>query len=1042
MSTTPFELLSDDGDTPPEGRPELVQALAGHEDRVDEAIVHAVDDFYAHAQQHPGIGPFLQRLGEDGLDRLIRAQREHAWAILSVLTDEERDRRARRAGRRHALFGVAPDYLVEATALYANCLLEALGPLLRRDNQLRDLLLQRLGRDLSAQLAGMDDARAIEAKITEQIDLLLVAELPVIQLAPRILEQLLAIPGVAATWLAEPDGRGGLRILAHTGEGMTSYLEGVDIRIDDSESASGPAGQAWRLAQPVIVDDIETYPHYGPWREAARSRSWRSTATLPIKRGERVRALLGLYSNLPGFFSNPQRQRLLQHLAVMLGIALRRLEQHRHLEQVHGLYRAFLAEGDVLIRARSEAEMLRRSCQRLAESAFFSAVAVVRPDRDGWFRPLASAGRGSNILANLHIHADQREPPSVVGEAWQSHRLRYHNDYCSDPRYAAYHATFHSLGWASSAAIPILRGGALWGLLTITSAEKDVFDEETLRALARISRLLGFGLDELDLRERIEQERKVQSWMARHDALTGLPNRVALLDRIPDAMQRANRADQLLAICMLDLDDFKPINDRYGHAAGDALLRSLAQRLQGVLRKTDFIARMGGDEFALVLEGLQRLDNLEQLLDRIALAIQTPTLLPGGIEAHTGGSLGVSIYPFDDGDAEQLLRHADHAMYRAKIGKHHRSHFWELYQGTEEGREEPAPYGTLLHSGGLVPYFQPMIALASGEVVGFEALARLQQSGLLLTPVHFLGQLNRSDQRELARRMLMEALELAAEGARRGRHLEVSVNVGPDLLLDSSFTDLLRRILSQSGVAPSQLTLEILESGEFLNLALARDRIDEIRHLGVRIALDDVGSAYASLLRLREIAVDEVKLDQGFVREIGTRPEDLNFVLNVGGLAQAIGARYVVEGVEDLSILDALGVLAIPYVQGYSIARPMPAAEVWVWLEHYRPQPQPDLPQTLLGAYAAHLQFDAVHRLAPKVVQRLPNLGDHGACRLGRFLREHRLEDTSLAAAHCAYHVALLHQDEAALAVARVAMARAIQELQREKTASASTPSV
>ena len=1023
-------------------RPALISPLDRFADLVEAAIVHAVDDFYVHAQQHSRIGPFLQRLGDDGLERLIRLQREHAWMILSVLPDAERDARARQAGRRHALFGVVPEYVIEATALYANALLKALDPLLQRDGNLRDLLLQRLGQDLSAQLAGMDEARGVETEVTEKIDLLLVAELPVTQLAQSILDELLIIPGLAAAWLGEPDGRGGLRILASIGEGMSSYLEIGEIRIDGGETARGPAGRAWHLAQPVIVDDIHTYPHFGPWREAANARGWRSTASIPILLGERIQAILGLYSTLPGFFSNPQRQRLLQHLAVMLGIALRRLEQHRHLEQVHGLYRAFLAEGDVLIRARSEAEMLRRSCQRLVESTFFSAVAVVRPDRDGWFRPLASAGRGSNVLANLHIHTDQREPPSIVGEAWQTQRLRYQNDYCNDPRYAAYHPFFREQGWASSAAIPILRGGALWGLLTIISTEKDVFDEETLRALARISRLLGFGLDELDLRERIEQERKVQSWMARHDALTGLPNRVALLDRIPEAMERALRGDRLLAICMLDLDDFKPVNDRYGHAAGDALLRTLALRLQGVLRKTDFIARMGGDEFALLLEGLSRMDDLEQLLERIDLALQTPTLLPGGIEARTGGSLGVSIFPFDDGDAEQLLRHADHAMYRAKVGKHQRSHFWEMYRGREEGREEPAPYATLLHSGALVPYFQPIIALASGEVAGFEALARLQQGGLLLTPAHFLTQLSRPDQKELTRQMLSEALALAVEGGRRGRHLEVSVNIGPDLLLDASFIDLVHRVVRQSGVAPAQLTLEILESGEFLNLALARDRIDEIRRLGVRIALDDVGSAYASLLRLREIAVDEVKLDQSFVREIGKRPEDLNFVLNVGGLAQAIGARYVVEGVEDLSILDALGVLAIPYVQGYSIARPMPVQEVWSWIEHYRPRPQPDLPQTLLGAYAAHLQFDAIYRLAPRVVQKLPHLDDHRACRLGRFLREHHLEGTSLAAAHQAYYAALVHGDEAALVRARGALTTAMRELKRgNPTAQNTSPS-
>lgn len=985
---------------------DILRTLLKHQHtEITAAIARSMDLFYARAASHPDISAILNRLSAEQFERLKAEQRAQSLLLLQPDTTGELRERAQAMGRVYAMAGIRTEWLISSMALYSDDLLGQLTPFLKHEDALRSLILQRLAEDLAGQLQGMESAALEERQVMERIDLLLLGDTPPDDLASLMLNKLLSIQGLDGAWIGRPDASGRLINDAVAGAGLADYLGSVEIRVDDSPLGQGPAGQAWRKGDTVIIDHWNTDTSTQPWQEGAPSHEWRASATIPIQVGGSAYAVLGLYSRIPGFFSYSSRQMLIRHLAVMLGVALSHRRQQKHMDRLNSLYRAFLAEGDILIRARSETEMLRKTCQRLAEGALFGTAYVVRPDTDGWFRPLAAAGVGSGILGSMHVNAHSGHPPSLIADTWQSGRLQYRNDYLSDPRLNAHHEILKRNNWASIAVVPVHRDGQIWAAMVVTSPDKGIFDREILSAIARVAKLLGHGLDELDLKDRIDKERTVQSWMARHDPLTGLPNRVALLDRIPEAMQRAQREEKLLGICMLDLDDFKPVNDRYGHAAGDALLQSIAHRLQTALRQTDFVARIGGDEFALVLENVSRMEDIENVMERVYRALDTPFLLPGGIEVQVGGSLGLTLHPFDDGDPEQLLRHADQALYAAKAEKGRRARFWCAFQGDDEASTmQRRPYIELLHQGALVAYYQPILHLASGQIIGVEALARLRQGNEILPPAVFLDHLDHAAGQLLAEQMMRQAMLAAQYWETAGFPLEVAINVPPEVLLSDTFLERIEVTIAESALPAERLTLEILESGEFLSLNLAKNRIAQIRAMGVRIALDDVGSAYASLLRLKEIAVDEVKLDQSFIQEIPQNPADLVFVMSVGALAQSIGARYVVEGAETAETINALAVLGVGCVQGYAIARPMPEEALLEWLRAWNGIAQDTQPRTLLGAYASHLQFDGIYRLAPRLLGQLQHLEDVCQCRLGEYLDHHGLEQSALGKAHQAYH--------------------------------------
>ncbi|UEP60228.1 EAL domain-containing protein [Acidithiobacillus ferriphilus] len=421
---------------------------------------------------------------------------------------------------------------------------------------------------------------------------------------------------------------------------------------------------------------------------------------------------------------------------------------------------------------------------------------------------------------------------------------------------------------------------------------------------------------------------------ATHDVLTGLLNRDGLRLVFDQALARTERQERLLAVGFLDLDAFKPINDIYGHDAGDDLLKEMARCLQDAMRRTDTAARLGGDEFVLLLEGLRGMDELDQVLARLQAAIERPFNIKGKM-VSIQASLGLTLYPFDEGDADFLLRHADQAMYAAKTRPGRTKEGWvQLYHpdlGTLTIGDETLRRDFLhaLASGAVILRYQPLVALTTGLVVGLEALTRWHREDQEVSPERFLPSLGVLERQALGRFVLQTGLRQLAQWREMGLDLFLSINVTPEELDSPGFADSVFGILAAyPGIPPESLVLEVLEIGEILEQGIALEHLQRLRGAGVKIALDDVGSAYASLLRLKNLPIDEIKIDQGFIRELSNKPQDLIFVESLINLGLGMDVLITVEGVETEAHIALLREMEVDYLQGYAIAKPLEAEAV------------------------------------------------------------------------------------------------------------------
>nr|WP_239056509.1 EAL domain-containing protein [Wenzhouxiangella limi] len=446
-----------------------------------------------------------------------------------------------------------------------------------------------------------------------------------------------------------------------------------------------------------------------------------------------------------------------------------------------------------------------------------------------------------------------------------------------------------------------------------------------------------------DITRQKENERKLHH-IAHYDALTGLPNRVLLADRLALAMARARRSRSPLALAFIDLDGFKTVNDTHGHDAGDRLLVQLARRMQNCLRETDTVARLGGDEFAVVMTDMDDLAAYAKLLDRLLVALAAAEMIDGH-QVQVSASIGVSLYPqADDIDADQLLRQADQAMYEAKLAGKNRYRLFDVARDSDlRGRHEHVEQVRRgMEQDELTLYFQPKVNMRSGEVIGAEALIRWQhpQRGLL-SPAAFLPLISRhSLEVDLGRWVLRRALSHMNVWQRKGLKLPVSVNIAGDHIQHPDFvTELAGLLRRYPELDPSKLQLEVVESTALEDVGEVSDVIAGCAELGVEVALDDFGTGYSSLTYLKRLPVRVLKMDQSFVRDMLHDPDDLAILDGVLNLARAFGLHAIAEGVSSLQHGRVLLQLGCEAAQGFVIARPMPAAGIPDWIGGWKLPP-------------------------------------------------------------------------------------------------------
>jgi diguanylate cyclase (GGDEF)-like protein/PAS domain S-box-containing protein len=447
-----------------------------------------------------------------------------------------------------------------------------------------------------------------------------------------------------------------------------------------------------------------------------------------------------------------------------------------------------------------------------------------------------------------------------------------------------------------------------------------------------------------------KQQQQALEVLAHYDPLTQLPNRALFSDRFAQAMAHCKRSESLLAVCYLDLDGFKQVNDSFGHEVGDQLLIEVAKRIKVNLREGDTVCRLGGDEFALLFENLQSLQQCEDTLGRIHQTLSEPFELAER-QVRIAASSGVTIYPLDKEEAGILLRHADQAMYQAKLAgrncyrlyDHLQQHIQSQHQRFGRLEQALAEMDQALLLEQFCLYFQPKVNIKTGEVIGAEALIRwCHPERGLLPPAEFLPVIEGAAlEVDVGNWVIKQAFQQLQTWLDVGLNLQISVNVTPKYLLWPGFIKMLERLLSEyPAISSRQLELEVLESSVLEDLISVGEVLKQCHsELGVLCALDDFGTGYSSLAHLRHLMINTVKIDQSFVRDMIDDPDDLAIVESVIGLAKAFKREVVAEGVETIDHGIFLIALGCHVAQGYGIARPMPASELLEWLETYKNQP-------------------------------------------------------------------------------------------------------
>jgi diguanylate cyclase (GGDEF)-like protein/PAS domain S-box-containing protein len=559
---------------------------------------------------------------------------------------------------------------------------------------------------------------------------------------------------------------------------------------------------------------------------------------------------------------------------------------------------------------------LRHSEGRFRDLTELSSDWYWEQDADFRFTQMSSKIYEFSLDAGEHIGKTRWEMPlqGVTPEQWEAHR-----------KLLAAHEPFQDFVYQ--------RLDTNGRPRIISASGRPIFDEQ-----GKFSGYRGTGRD---ITEQKQIEEKIRH-MAHHDALTGLPNRVLLHDRVGQAIAQAQRNREVLALLFIDLDRFKTVNDSLGHHVGDLLLKTVAQRLEACTRGSDTIARIGGDEFVVLLGDLDQPEDARHVAQKVLDALSGPAMIDTH-ELRVTPSIGICAYPHDGADVETLMRNADTAMYHAKqMGRNNYQFFTQVMN--DAAQERLLLENDLRHAverGEFVLHYQPQLELKSGRIVGFEALVRWQhpQRGLV-GPAHFIPA---AEETGLIGEIGEWVLRQASTQARAWHHgghaqLQVSVNCSAQQFQREGFVETVGAVLRDTGLSAPCLDLEITESVIIQHSEAVIARFQALDDMGVRISIDDFGTGYSSLSYLKRFAIHKLKIDQSFVRDISSDPDDAAIVSAIIAIAHSLGLQVVAEGVETPEQLAFLRSLGCDAAQGYYFSKPVPAEEFGRLLDTWNPQ--------------------------------------------------------------------------------------------------------
>jgi diguanylate cyclase (GGDEF)-like protein/PAS domain S-box-containing protein len=431
-----------------------------------------------------------------------------------------------------------------------------------------------------------------------------------------------------------------------------------------------------------------------------------------------------------------------------------------------------------------------------------------------------------------------------------------------------------------------------------------------------------------DITDRKNYQQQIE-YQATHDSLTGLPNRTLLSDRLQQCISFADRYDEKLAVAFIDLDQFKLINDSMGHHVGDQLLVDMAQRLSACVRESDTLVRLGGDEFVMLLNGLHKVEDISQSMQRILSTVAQPFVI-NGWDYTVSCSIGVSLYPDDGSDPGDILKHADAAMFKAKQSGRNNFQFYtsELNRGLMERLDIEYRLRQAIENDEFVLHYQPKIEFSTGRICGAEALIRWQPPGeAMISPLSFIPVAEETGLiKEIGEWVMLTACRMAGDlKSTLGRSIPIAVNVSPRQFRHFDLVSTVERVLAETGLDPKLLELEITEGTLVHDTGQFIQTLHALKAIGVKLAIDDFGTGYSSMAYLKDFPVDRLKIDKAFVGNLETEPTNIAILKAIIALGHSLDLKVVAEGVETAYQQAFLHGIGCDELQGYVFSKPLPA---------------------------------------------------------------------------------------------------------------------
>jgi len=706
------------------------------------------------------------------------------------------------------------------------------------------------------------------------------------ELFPQICRDAVTFGGMKMAWIGLLDERSKqLKPVASYGQG-TEYLEGIQISIDANEEAGrGPTGTAMREDQPFWCQDFQHDPATAKWRERGAKFGWKASAALPLHSNGAVIGVFTLYAAGINAFDRPARDLLIE-MAMDIDYALNSFEREAR---------------------RQDAERALADSHHLLKMIIDTApMRIFWKDRELRYlgcNPAFAKDAGESVLQDVVGKDDYQL-------AWKEQAESYR----ADDRLVMDSNT-PKLAFEERQTRP--DGTNIWLRTSKVPLQNEA--NETIGVL---------GIYE-DITEQKSIEERIH-YLANFDPLTGLPNRTQLNDHLKYALSLAKRSNGHLALMFLDLDHFKDINDSLGHSIGDALLIELAKRLRLVLRTEDTVTRLGGDEFILLLPGVDAIGAAhvaQNVLDAIAESYWIELY-----DLALTASVGIALYPADGVDLETLSKSADAAMYRAKQEGRQCYRFFtqEMQERSARNLQLVNALHHALERNQLRVYYQPQVAMRDGRIIGAEALLRWQHPELgMVSPAEFIPVAEGSGLilpigEWVLRCAVRQAKAWIADGF---GPLIMAVNLSAVQFRHPDLPELVTRILDEEGLPPEYLELELTEGVAMHNPQGVIAVMNNLHERGVRMSIDDFGTGYSSLSYLKKFKVYKLKIDQSFVRDISTDPEDKAIVSSIISLAKGLGLQTIAEGVETAGQLAFLREQGCDEMQGYLFSKPVPVEQ-------------------------------------------------------------------------------------------------------------------